>query len=216
MKKFENRPKRVDNSILKDMNRLNNMVFGEKEGERMVNISIKSDVELGRLLSPMWTTHTMLFCGRVAKLKTFMEAIRTPNYPVMFLDKEFLSKEDIMSIPQEKVHLPNFWAIVASAVVERVRQDKKLTDMLKVNNLEFTILRKPKEIEYAGRLIEMSLVDTKMANYVSIIRHIELMIKEETFGDKNKTNEFIEKCKSSPEEDLFANIQLPIREVQKA
>lgn len=205
--------RKKDESILSQMSKLNNLMLGEKEGERIVNISSSSEVELGRLLAPMWTSNTLLFCGRVAKIKTYMEAIRTPGYPLEYLEKTKFTTEDIKKIPKEKAYLPNYWALVALGVVERVRQDKKLAQMLKVNNLEFTLLDKPKRFEFDNRVMEMSLVDTKLRNYVSIIRHIELMIKQETFNDKEVVAKFINDCKSDKSKDLFDNIQLPIREV---
>lgn len=213
---------KVENkSILKDMTKLNNIVLGENEGERLINISVKSNNVLGRLLSPLHTSNTLLFCGRVAKIKAFMEAIKTPGYPLELLGKDFLSKKDLDSIPRQKVELPNFWALVAYAVCERVKQDTKLMDMLKVNNLEFTILEKPKIVSCGGKQMKIEVLDLRMSNYVSIVRHIELMIKEETFlkqdenGNYVTIDEFVNKCKAYPEKDLFENIQLPFNEVKQ-
>lgn len=203
-KKIEHQSVLYSNSLLR------NMSFGEKEGERFINISTKSTVMLGRLLSPFHTSNTRLFCGKVAKIRGFMQAIKTPNYPVNLLSVSVISQEQAKSIPREVVVLPNYWALVAYAVVERVKQDKELIKMLKENTLEFTCLDAPKEKELHGAKFVYSTVSKKMGVYVSIIRHIELMIKEGTFDNKEVIDKFIKDCREDKTKTIFENIQLPI------
>ena len=204
--------------VLYKTSKLNTMALGEKEGERLINVSNRSEIELGRFLSPLHTSNTRLYCGKVAKLKTFMEAICTPNFPLEYLSKTYISSEDMKSLPKAKVDLPNYWAIVAYAVVERVRQDKKLISMLKENTLELTALDKPKPViilgkEYMDKTI--SGVCKKLVPYVSILRHIELMIKEEKFFNREAVDNFILSCRSNPDKDVFDNCQIPLTEVKK-
>ena len=204
--------------VLYTTSKLNTLTLGEKEGDRLINVSNKSETELGRFLSPLHTSNTRLYCGKVAKLKTFMEAIRTPNFPPEYLAKNYISKEDMNALPKERVDVPNYWAIVAYAVVERVKQDKKLITMLKENTLELTALDRPKPViilgkEYMDKTI--SSVCLKLVPYVSILRHIELMIKEEKFFNRHTTDQFILSCRSNPDKDVFENCQIPLTEVKK-
>lgn len=197
-------------SILYSNSLLRNLNFGEKEGDRLINISTKSNTLLGRLLSPHHTSNTRLFCGKVAKLKNFMQAIKTPGYPIDLLAKSIPTAEEFKSIPRQMVSLPNYWALVAYAVVERIKQDKALADMLKANTLEFTCLDAPKEKELHGAKLVYSSVSRKMGAYVSIIRNIELMIKEGTFDNKEVIDKFIQDCREDKTKTIFENIQLPV------
>lgn len=203
--------KKIDHqSILYSNSLLRNLNFGEKEGERLIDISTRSNSMLGRLLSPRHTSNTRLFCGKVAKLKSFMQAIKTPGYPIELLSKSVLSESEAKSIPREVKSLPNFWALVAYAVVERIRQDKALIEMLKANTLEFTCLEAPKEKELHGAKIVYSSVSKRMGAYVAIIRNIELMIKEGTFDNKEVVDKFIQDCREDKTKTIFENIQLPV------
>ena len=192
----KSKKQQASKSILFSTSILNNIKYGEKEGERLVNVSLKSNLLLGRLLSPLHTSNTKLFWGKVGKL----------NY----------SAEEAAKIPKEQVELPNYWAIVAQAVVERVRQDKKLMDLLKANTLELTCLEGPKEVIFAGKKIEGHMSIAKnMAAYISIIRNIELMLKEGTFNNDEVVNKFIMDCRDDPEKDIFDNIQIPVNIVNE-
>lgn len=202
----------MTNKFLKNESKLVALGFGEKEGEKIINISPKSTTELGRLLSPLTPSFTRLFCGKVACIKTFMEAIRTPGFPTNFLGKAHLSSEEVLSIPKKKVILPNYWALVAYAVVERIRQDKKLMGLLKTNTLTLTSLNKDKVTEFFGKKITCSVVHNKMAMYVAIVRHIELMIKSDEFMDKAKTDEFILKCRDDETKDIMEGMCLTVTE----
>lgn len=203
--------KKESKSILFKTSKLNNLKYGEEEGTRLVNVSTRSKLFLDKLLSPGHTSKTMLFCGRVAKIITFMRAIKTPGFPLQYLEKSNFTPEETASIPRETVALPNYWALVAYAVVERVKQDKKLIEMLKANTLELTCLEAPKNVEVLGRIVTgHQSVAKSMAAYISILRNIELMIKEETFDKKEVTDKFIMDCRDDPTQDVFANIQIPV------
>lgn len=212
----KSKKQQASKSILFGTSILNNVKYGEKEGERLINVSLKSNLLLGRLLSPLHTSNTTLFCGKVGKLRTFMRAIKTPGFPLDLLDKSNYSAEDASRIPKEQVELPNYWAIVAQAVVERVRQDKKLMDLLKANTLELTCLEGPKEVIFAGKKIEGHMTIAKnMAAYISIIRNIEFMLKDGTFDNDEVVNKFIMDCRDDPEKDIFDNIQIPVNIVNE-
>ena len=208
-KKIDHQSILYSNSLLRGLN------FGEKEGTRLIDISVKSNNILGRLLSPRHTSNTRLFCGKVGKISNFIQAIKTPGYPIELLPKSRLSEAEFKSIPKTMVSLPNFWALVAYAVVERVKQDKVLIDMLKANTLEFTSLEPPTEKELLGAKIVYSSVSKRMGAYVAIIRNIELMIKEGTFDNKDVVDKFIQDCREDKTKTIFENIQLPINIVTK-
>lgn len=201
-------------SILKNNSKLSLLNKGEKEGERLINVSPKSHTLLGKMLSPITTSNTILFCGRVGSIKTFMEAIKTPDFPTDYLTKPFLLSAEIEKIPRKKVRLPNYWALVAYAVVERVKQDKKLISLLKANTLELTALEKDKEVDLFGKKFVVPRAHEKLGFYIAIVRCIEKMIKDGTFDSKEKVDEFILECRDDIEKDIFANICIPLEEVK--
>lgn len=205
----------VEYKLLKDCSKLEPLAFGEKEGERFINISPKSTSKLGKMLAPTTPSYTKLFCGKVACIKRFMEAIKTPNYPMEFLTKPHLNASERHKIPKEIIKLPNYWALVAYAVVERVRQDVKLSKLLLENNLSFTILGKEETVEFLDKKILCARVNNAMGAYVGIIRNIELMLKEDTFKDKKVTDEFILKCRDDIEKDIMDSICIPFEPIKK-
>lgn len=203
------------NSILHASSKLSNLNRGEQEGERLINVSPKSKTELGKALSPLTPTSTKLFCGEVGCIKTFMQAIKNKNFPLEFLPKRRINYSELAKIPKSKSMVPNYWALVAYAVVERIKQDKKTAEMLKMNTLELTCLGEPRDAEFFGSIIKISNVNIKMALYISILRNIEIMLKEDRFYKKEEIDKFIIACKDDPDADILEGICLPIERVEK-
>ena len=209
-------------NILSKYSKLNNKFLeafntnNDKEGVEFININPKSNSELGRVLAPTYSVSFPTFLGRTYSVKSFMQAINTPGYPLELLRKPKLTKADLAKIPRRvaKTHLANYWALVAYALTQRVRYDKKVKAMLNKNTLEFTAYRYVQNREFFGKMISVTELDHTLGKYIAIIRYIETMIKENRFNEED-IKKFIEACKDEPEKDLLDGVALNISIVEK-
>ena len=188
-----------------------------EEGVKYINISKKSNSELGRMLAPTYSVRFKTFLGNIYSIKSFIEAIVTPGYPLELLTKPRLTKKDFEKIPSRNIrknHLANYWALVAYALCQRVKGDTKLQSLLASNKLPFTVYTVNNSEEFFGKIINVVKLDYSLARYVGIIRYIETMIKSNTFT-KTNISQFIENCKDSPDKDLLDGIALNIEIIEK-
>ena len=181
----------------------------DHEGETFINISPKSKSELGRMLSPGYSSPFQTFLGKVCTIKGFMTAINTPEYPLELLKKPILTPKDMRRIPTN-VHntsLANYWALVAYAFCQKVKASKTLKSLLGQNKLDFIVYRSNKGNEFFGKVISVNRIDYTLAKYVAIIRCVQDLIKENKFTDEYIL-EFIENCKDNPDKDLLEGIAI--------
>lgn len=64
-------------------------------------------------------------------IKNFMDYVTKPDYPYELLAKPRLRVNEIKRIPKETIGLPNYWAVLAYALTERILQDKHLQHKIK-------------------------------------------------------------------------------------
>lgn len=187
----------------------------EKEGVDFINVSFKSEVWLGKELHPNYNKTFKTFAGKTGSVRLFMSLITIPGFPIELLNKR-LENEDFAKIPKEKVTLPNFWALVAYATCERVLQDKELRNKLKNNEAYLTSFENytaPSLFKGRANLtVGVKSVNTRMACHIAILREIIAMIKEDKFTREN-ISEFIDKCKSFPELDIFEGIPDSVKSI---
>lgn len=184
---------------------------GKEEGKDFIDVSNyrKTDGKrstLGQLLAQNNCSHFTTPFGKVISMRTYSDFLTTPDYPLAFLDKLPNSKTDYKNISKKRLTLPNYYALLTLGMIYKVRSVKKLQAILRKNTLPFTALIKGKESELWGKRIIVNGVDKKLARYVSIIRYVEEIVKQDRLFDEAYIKEFIEKCKDNPDKDIFDGI----------
>lgn len=198
-------------SILAERNKLSSFI-NQVEGQDYINVGIKGQndpdrSELGKMLALDNVQTFNTFFGKVNSMKSYLDYLTIPNYPVKFLTQLPQRRQDYKSIPKDdRVSLPNYYSLVALGLIYKIRSSKKLQKLMRKNKLPYTALIKMKQSELWGKVVSVTGIDNKLAYYVSIIRYLEDMIKDGTFYQDDKIEEFVNQCKHAPEQDIFAGI----------
>lgn len=183
-----------------------------KEGS-MINVDLHSEDPLGKLLSDRHLFKFKTWFGTVNSLKSYMDFISTPNYPVRLLLKKRLSKADLKEIAStRKISIPNFWALVVMAMIDKVKANKELYNLLKENDKEFTSIGYNTKTVIFGKEIEIETVNNKMGRYLAVIRLVEEIVKSGDIEDPEKIKYWVDQCKDKPNEDLFAAVPFIVKE----
>lgn len=176
-----------------------------EEGRDYISLYSGSKTIIGKGLSFTSPRKFNTFIGEVSGIRRFIIYLATKGLPMSFLTKGRYNKEDHLLVKSnEPLTLTNYWAIVCYALCERVRQDKQLVEMIKTNTLPLTIVnwkKNPKILnDIASKLVCVN--QTKLAVYLSIVRNIEMLIKEDAFNSTN-INKLIKFYMRDKEKDLF-------------
>lgn len=187
----------------------------EEEGVDYINVSKNSITDLGKQLSQGFPFEVKTVFGVAGSIRSALEYVSVPGYPQDILKLKYLNPKQIKSIPKNaKIKVPNFGAIMAYVLCMRIKDDKQLKSMLRKNKLRFTAIETQPPKELFGVMVEVSSVNQKLGRYLSAIRYIEQLIKENRFNMETIT-EFVEACKDHPEQDLFEGTAAPIKTTRK-
>lgn len=162
-------------------------VTGKEEGKDYISLVSESNHILGRALSINYNYLFKTVIGEVRSIGRFMQYISTKDYPYRLLMKGQFSNKDLGIIKKlPTIKLPNYWAIMAYAICSRVAQDSKMQKWLKENTLPLTIAKWVVRDKYVPELSEPIYMNiTKLGNYLSIVKDIEKLLKEDRFTDEN-------------------------------
>jgi len=197
-------------SILMDKQEVVNILPDKmKEGIDYINIVKDSEYELGSKLSLGYPVGFKTVFGTIGTLRSGMDFISTPNYPVSLLSKKKLTKHDINTIPSKRITVPNYWSVVAYMVCSRVKADSDLLQLLKDNTLVLTSVN-VKKTEDLGMFGSTYIPNYKMGRYLSIVRHISDMLKEDRFTDDD-IKQFISDCRDDKDKDVFDGLPFEIK-----
>lgn len=205
---FQNNP---DNILMEDISVP--LVRGnDKEGVDYINVSKYSESELGKMLSYGYPVKVKTVFGKLGTVRAGMDFIKTPGYPTALLGKQRLTADEVNSIPRKSTSVPNYWAIVAYIMCERIDQDSKVKKLLKENVAPiFTSFNTQDDRQFFKTTVKLSVPNMKMGRYLSIIRHIEKMLKEDRFT-RDDIEQFVNDCKDHPELDIFEKSTLMMAE----
>lgn len=205
---FQNNP---DNILMENITVP--MVRGnDVEGVDYINVSKYSESELGKMLSYGHPVKVKTVFGKLGTVRAGMDFVKTPGYPTALLGKQKLSADEVNSIPRKHVSVPNYWAIVAYIMCERIDQDPRAKKLLKENVAPvFTSFNTQSERQFFTKSVKLSVPNMKMGRYLSIIRHIEKMLKEDRFTQED-IEQFVNDCKDHPELDIFEKSTLMLSE----
>lgn len=162
-------------------------VTGKEEGKDYISLVTESNHILGRALSINYNYLFKTVIGEVRSIGKFMQYISTKDYPYRLLMKGQFSNKDLGIIKKlPTIKLPNYWAIMAYAISSRVAQDSKMQKWLRENALPLTIAKWVVRDKYVPELSEPIYMNiTKLGNYLSIVKDIEKLLKEDRFTDEN-------------------------------
>ena len=191
-------------------------VTGKEEGKDYISLVSESNHILGRALSINYNYLFKTLIGDVRSIGRFMQYISTKDYPYRLLMKGQFSNKDLGIIKKlPTIKLPNYWAIMAYAVCSRVNQDPKMQKWLRENTLPLTIAKWVVRDKYAPELSEPVYMNiTKLGNYLSIVKDIEKLLKEDKFIDANVID-LINSYKVEPNVSVFERARLEVPEPKK-
>ena len=186
-----------------------------EEGRDYISLSTLSKSPLGRSLALGYNRKMNTVIGEVKSIRRFMEYVSTRNYPTKYLLQSKLKSSDIREIARlDTLTLPNYWGILAYITCKRVKEDKRVTELLKENTLPLTIVqwvepdKEFKKLE--GNKLCLANVD-KLAMYLAIIRDIEMYNKANLFYGENIT-ELVEFYKKEKDLSLFEGSSLILKD----
>lgn len=182
----------------------------EKDGKEYVNIGVGSKTTLGYRLSINNPLRLTLFGYKIGTISNYIDCLNRKDYPMELLDKPKLTQADIKKITSlEKVQVPNFWALVAYGLSERLKIDKPLQEMIKANDLPYVCLAKHKELNLFGKeaaLTNQYLHNNTMATYLAILNGLVKLIKTNNFRQE-LVMEYVNLWIQDKEAGLLANVR---------
>lgn len=122
---------------------------------------------------------TNLF-GEIGSVRNFLDYITNPKYPLSLLKKKKISSEMRASIPKAKGRvLPNYWAIVCSVMIERVKNDKALMDELLSlpKSVKFTMFKVKQTKDVLDNDVNIVTPMSEYVRYCNIVNDIFQAIK---------------------------------------
>lgn len=181
--------------------------------EKMVNVDLHSEDRLGVLLSDRHIFKFKTWCGEMNSMKSYMDFIAVSNYPMDLLKKKRITSDDIKRVAQlKKVNLPNFWALVTVAMIDKVKACDELRTLLMENQYDFTSITDSRDTELFGSKISIKNVNKKMVRYLAVCRLVEELVKSGDIDDPEKVKNWVEQCKDKPEHELTAYVPFVVRE----
>lgn len=195
------------------------MTSVKKDGIDYINIDITAENKMSRKLAIESTFNVVnTLIGKMTSLRTALDYIVTPNYPFKLLTKSKLSAKDIIDIPNDKVWVTNYWAIVTHLVFERIYQDKVLLNdlLLCKDDIEFVSFKVSSNTT-SGLTSKVINYNKGMFIYINIVNDIFITLKNNFKDNELDTDKLILdirkliiRYKSDHEVGLFHNVPFDI------
>ena len=175
---------------------------------QFINVAKYSRNDIGKKLAPGYPHSFGTIIGKVGNLRNVFDLASTVNYPLDLLGKKRLTASDINRIPMQHKHNVNYWGIVAYFLLERIASDKPLMLAMKETNLEYIAVNITKTENWAGNG-NVIIPNKALGKYLSIIRHISILIKEDKFTPEHK-KELIIACKQDKDKSIFDELPVEV------
>jgi len=169
----------MKNSINKDLSKLSK----EELEAKYCNVNRYSDDLLGNMLT---LGHNQVFdsvIGKCNSLRTGIDYITTPNFPINLLGKEKLTKHDINSIPKAKLDITNYWSAVGLIVYGKIKSSNKLQTLLKEEKREIASYIVTKRT-FMGEDIYIFNVNSKLYSYCRLLNEFKRLVQEDNLTDE--------------------------------
>lgn len=192
------------------------VVMGDQvDGVDYINVSKHGTTELGQKLAPGYPLEVRVKTpfGVIGTIRNFQDYITKTGYPHKLLSKpKLFHNEADLIYKLEPVDVPNYWALVAMVICERVKMSKTLKSLLRKlgKNVVFTSFNEIAHRDMWNKSIETSVSNSRMGVYLSIIRNIKIMIDENRFNDDN-IRDFVMACMKDTSVDLYAGVACNVK-----
>jgi len=155
---------------------------------------IKPATELGKMLNSDYQHNIDTMFGNVVSIRRIMEYLNRDKYPSSFLTKPRLTKSDISIIKALTIkHIDNYWAFILYFMIKRVASDPKLIELMKNNSLEYAALDTGTVTDQIfNQEIMVKKHITKLSYYISCIRIISILVKEDKIHDNSYISSLLE------------------------
>jgi hypothetical protein len=205
--------------ILKSTSGVPTIMAEDIDGVDYINVSKHGTTEIGQKLAPGYPLEVKVRTpfGVIGTIRNFQDYVTKTGYPQKLLGKSKLYKNEADLIYKLKpVDVPNYWALVAMVLCERVKMSKQLKSLIRKlgKNVVFTSFNEIKHIDLWNASIATSVSNTRMGIYLSIIRHIKIMLDENRFNDEN-IRTFVEACKNNPDVDLYEGVACAMKIIEE-
>lgn len=209
-------PAALDNTLMENITF--NSIYVPKKDDRYnidyINMVRFSDSSIGAKLSigsPINLTSTMF--GEIGTVKNFMDFITNPKFPQALLKKKKISSEVVANIPKCKSRsLPNYWGIVTTILIERIRNDKVLTEELLSlpKTVKFTMFKLKSTEDIAGNKVNIVTPMTEYLRYCIIIQDIFNALKHnpKALTKTDMILEIIKKNTACKDKDLYEGLEI--------
>lgn len=189
-----------------DIDIMENIPKDAKDGQNIINL-FKPKTELGKLLD-LFTINknkTKFLNLEFYSTKSLMDYLRLEDYKEEWLHirihKNSLQKE-ISNLKYKNIK--SYWGIVCLYLIQKIKEDKTLEDMLKNNELPFNMYKDNlKEVLLFGS--KKFTVKTKMVNfnnYCKCITLISNIIKNNDFANTVKVRNILKGNFPTLEDDI--------------
>ena len=160
---------------------LDNVLASLKNGEDFIDLN-SMDTKLGMMLSPLKTYKQPIefLTLKVFNIYKFMMYISHSNYPAEnFFIPYYKPKTPVdKNVKLIKREVKNFWGVIVSCLILKVRKDKELYKELKNNNVPFNFFEKEikKEILF-GKPIEIRVKKRNLHGYAKACEYVQDLVK---------------------------------------
>ena len=189
----------------------------QKDGVDYINIFQNGNTELGRILAPGYNKRFTTFLGPTISMRAYMSALRLKGYPLSLLSTPTnkVHPKDLAGLSKlESVNVPNYWALVAYGLCQKVIGDKKLKHLMKENTLPYTCYEVTKTSNLFNKQIVTSVPKNSMGKYTAICYYIGEMLKANQFSDQH-IEEFVNACKDQPDVELLDGVACNVTFVEE-
>jgi len=150
---------------------------------KTINVIKSSDTELGVMLSPGYPYKFKTIFGKAGNVRNVIDYISIPEYPATLLGKTVLDSRDISLIKKfKKVKIENYHAIIASVLIERVKSDKKIIEMMKEEKYTY-VSNFIKKSKLYGKVVEYKAPKHGMKVYCNILTKINELVYNDNLND---------------------------------
>ena len=159
------------------------------------------------------------FIGTVSSIKTVKDFFTKKYYPHKFLLNYPKTQEDYMILKRcTPCQVPNIQAIMVLAVIQKIKQDKKLRQLMCKNLLPYKAYDKPKKTVLFGKSMVMKSEDFSLHKYCQALNEIGRLLRGERYAGDVFTDDELDKivfdAKLNPNLDLFHGTWLNIHECE--
>jgi hypothetical protein len=206
----------IDNTIYENITF--NHIYVPKKHDRFnidyINMVRFSDSSIGAKLSlgsPINLVNNLF--GEIGTMKNFMDFITNPKYPKNLLKKKKISSEILATIPKCKSRtLPNYWGIIATILIERIKNDKVLVEELLSlpKTVKFTMFKLKTAEDIAGNKVNVITPMVENLRYCIIVQDIFNALKNnrKALNTPETLIEIIKKNTACKDKDLYDGLEL--------